>query len=636
METNGGNRRGLMAALILVAAVSADGRAAAPPLGAGRMAARQPGENSGGAVFLVRQGQGQPRLEGSLVFDENSGLRFLPGGDEKQGLLLAPDSIVEFSGSVPAPDAIPPLFQVRLGETSRISGRLRLVSEKAVELSVPWQSGELHLARPGVQAVLQRPGEARVFTDRFERIDPSIWSVTGKPELLFDGQGMPALGGARLPAGGTAIGHRLSDPLLAGRLELALLDDGTVAAGQEWTLELVFRGSAGPATLRILLGWAEESLAVESSQVPSLAVQRLARSTGWHRLSVRFGPEQTEVAVDAKELAHGKGLCGPLEAFRLATRATGAGRAAGLAGIVGEIRVVRFAEPPASLEVDPSQDEVRLITGDQLFGSIRRADAEQVVINVDGKPAVLDWSEVAGLYFRRAAGAATAVEGTLVHLQWKSGPGEPGQARDLDFAEGALVSLSDSSITILTPHAGTLVIPRDRLARLRVLGRAWLLVLDTSSHHLGDNISSTPPLLDPPLPEGGTLERTFDLEASALSPRQAFVALDVVQVVGETAGSPYSNLVQKGELRTYVVLNGKRIDYINHFITTSNETPERIRVPIPAGLLKPGKNVLRLEQTGIASDPTWFDDLGVLQLALEFAIGGESGTDHPASPAAKP
>ena len=65
-------------------------------------------------------------------------------------------------------------------------------------------------------------------------------------------------------------------------------------------------------------------------------------------------------------------------------------------------------------------------------------------------------------------------------------------------------------------------------------------------------------------------------------PGPAFVVLDVVQVVGETAGSPYSNLVHKGELRTYVALNGKRIDYINRYITTSNETPERIRIPIPA------------------------------------------------------
>ena len=633
METNAGNRRGVIAALILTAAASAAGRAAAQPPGVGRMAAQKPGESSAGAVFLVRQGK--PRLEGSLVLNENTGLRFQPGGDAKQELLVEPDSVVEFAGAAPGPDAIPPLFQVQLGETARISGTLRSVSEKAIELGVSWQSGDVRLARPGVQAVLQRPGEARIFADRFERIDPAGWSVTGKPEVLVGGKGTAVRGGVRLPAGGTALEHRLNEPLSAGRLELALLDDGTVSAGQEWTLELVFRGPAEAATLRVLLGWTEESLAVESSQGPSLAVQRLARSAGWHRLSVRFGPEQTEIAVDGKELAHGKGPSGPLETFRIATRATAGDRAAGLAGTVGEIRIVRFAEPPASLEIDPSQDEVRLVTGDQIFGTIRSADPRQVVINVDDKPAVLDWSEAAGVYFRRTAGTAAAVEGTLVQLQWRNGPGEAGQSRDLDFAEGALVTFSDSSITLLTPHAGTLVIPRDRLARLRVFGRASFLVLDTSSHHLGDNISNTPPLLDPPLPEGGTLEQTFDLEPSVLT-RQAFVVLDVVQVVGETTGVPYSNLVQKGELRTYVVLNGKRFDYINHFIMTSNETPERIRVPIPAGLLKPGQNVLRLEQTGIASDPTWLDDLGVLQLALEFPASGQPGTDPPASPAAKP
>ena len=38
METNGRNRRGVIAALFLAAAASADGRAAAQPLGVGRMA----------------------------------------------------------------------------------------------------------------------------------------------------------------------------------------------------------------------------------------------------------------------------------------------------------------------------------------------------------------------------------------------------------------------------------------------------------------------------------------------------------------------------------------------------------------------------------------------------------------------
>ena len=158
---------------------------------------------------------------------------------------------------------------------------------------------------------------------------------------------------------------------LRGRLELLFLDEGTVAAGSHWTLTLTFRGPTGPATLRVLLGWAEESLAVESPEGPALAVQRLARSRGWHRLTLRFGTEQTEIAVDGKELAHGKGPPGPLDAIGLETKSTGpAAGPADLAGIVGEIHLVRFAEPPASLEIDPSQDEVRLVVGDQLYGTI--------------------------------------------------------------------------------------------------------------------------------------------------------------------------------------------------------------------------------------------------------------------------
>ena len=102
-----------------------------------------------------------------------------------------------------------------------------------------------------------------------------------------------------------------------------------------------------------------------------------------------------------------------------------------------------------------------------------------------------------------------------------------------------------------------------------------------------------------------------------------------VQVVGETAGSPYSNLVVKGELRTYVALNRKRIDYINRYITTANETPERIRIPIPQELLQPGKNVIRVEQTGIASDPTWFDDLGILRVSLQAPPHPTDSRPHP-------
>ena len=595
-------------------------------LGAGGGSVRAAGDRQSTGVFLERESR--PKLEGDLLTDPTGGLKFLPlGGDQKQPLILGSGSTLSFQGTQPQAVSIPPLFRVQIGETARISGMLRSVGDKAVSLSVPWQSAEVVVARPGIQAVLQRPGEARLFADQFDRISDSRWSVSGKPEVLDKAKPENQGRRVRLPAGDSSLRHRLAEPLGSGRVELSLFDEGKVVAGQRWTLELTFRGPNGPATIRILLGWAEESLAVESSSDgPALAVQRLARSAGWHRLTIRFGPEQTEIAVDGKELAHGKSPSGPLDAIRIATSVVASSPAPappGLAGYLGEFQVVRFAEPPTSLEIDPSQDEVRLVVGDQLYGQVRKADHEHVAIETADKLVALDWSEVAGIFFRRIPAVAAPVAGTLARLEWRTMPGEPSKGRELDHAEGAITAISDSAITLVTPYAGTLTVPRDRLAFLRVLDRGWLRVIDPCAHHLGDNISTSPPLLDPPLPEGGMLERGFELDA--VPPGQGFVVLDVVQVVGETAGSPYSNLVQKGELRTYVVLNGKRIDYINRYITTANETPERIRIPIPRALLKPGKNVVRIEQTGIASDPGWFDDLGILQVALQFSTTENPG-----------
>jgi hypothetical protein len=579
---------------------------------------------------------GGPRVEGRLVADASAGLGFLPHSDQAgKPLSLEPGSVVTLQGPEPAAVSSPPLFQVLVGENARLSGLLRSVSDKAVLLSVPWQASGITVARPGVQAVLQRPGEARVFVDEFQRLDRSRWAVTGNPEVVTGPQGEDGRQGVKLPPGGASLLRRLNEPLVSGRIEFSFRDEGKVVAGQHWRLEVTFRGPGGPATLGIMLGWAEESLAVESPDGPALAVQRLARSPGWHQLTLRFRPDQTEIAVDGKELAHGKGPAGPLDALRIVTSSTGSDTPPGdLAGFVRAIQVSRFAEPPASLEIDPTQDEARLVVGDQLYGTIRRADAEHVVIEVDENPVELDWSEVAGVHFRRIPAPGVPIQGTLVRVEWRAAAGDP--SRDLDFAEGAVTAVSDSAITLATSYSGSLTIPRDCLAKLRVLDRAWRLVIDPAAHHLGDNIRATPPLLDPPLPEGGALERTFEL--GTVGPDRAFLVLDVVDVVGETAGSPYSNLILKGELRTYVAINGKRIDYINRYINTSNETPERIRIPVPPDLLRPGKNVVRIEQTGIQNDPTWLDDLGILQIAVQFSTAGAatSGSNHPANSPVKP
>lgn len=558
------------------------------------------------------------RTPGRLEGDPVGGFRFV--GVDAKTTTLARGTLIQGPGRGTATAAGLPPFRVELGLGRRISGRLGAVDGGQVQLLDVSGEGKLTVARAGVLAVVQRPGETQVFHDAFESLDTNRWSVVGEPEVTAE----PRVTGARslrVPAGGASLTHRLEEPFGAGRLEVAFHDDGTVAAGRQWFVDLTFRNPNGRETVRVVLGWAEDSLAVEAPRGPSLAVQRLARKRGWHRLAVRFGPELCEVGVDGNELAHGKGLGGPLVEIRLASY--GAGKAAedpdppALAGHLDDLRLVRFAEPVAGLETDATQDEVRLTGGDQLFGKVRAADGEAVTLAIDGRDASIPWAEVAGLFFRRESRPGTPVEGLLVRVDWRGGPGT--DPRDLNSIEGALSGLDDSVLKIDTPYAGTVAVPRDRLTSLRVIGRGRWVMIDPVAHHLGDEVSTTPPLLDPPQPEGGVLERAVDLPT--VPEGNAFLVLDLIQVVGEAADLPFSTLVKKGELRTNVKLNGEPFDYLNHYITTKNETAERVRLPIPRALLRPGKNVFRFEQAGIASDPNFLDDLGVLGIALEFAAG---------------
>jgi len=556
------------------------------------------------------------RTPGRLEGDAKGGFRFTAGAEGSKPLERG--DTVECPGrGLPPASGLPP-FCVEMGLGQRLSGRLVSADDREVRLAEMNGDGRLRCARGGVVAVVQRPGESVVFQDDFEVIEDARWAAVGEPDVVDD----PKVAGASslsLPAGGASLTHRLRSPFVSGRLDLAFYDKRAVVPGHQWFLDLTFRGQSGTQTVRVVLGWNEESLAVESSPgSPALAVQRLARKTGWHRLGVRFGPEACEVGVDGNELAHGKGFGGPLVEIRLATFQAGKTEPPeGLAGYIDDLRLVRFESPAADVETDASQDEVRLTGGDQLFGKVRGAGPERVELTIDGRDVSLPWGEVCGLWFRREAAQGDAIEGLLVRVDWRASSGA--DPRDQNSVEGALTGLTATELTVATAYAGTLVIPRDRLTVLRVVGRGRRVVIDATAHHLGDEISTTEPILDPPQPEGGVLERAFELSAAPEDP--AFLVIDVVQVVGEATELQFSNLVKKGELRTNVKLNGEPFDYLNRHITSKNEAPERIRLPIPRGLLKPGRNVVRFEQTGIASDPNYLDDLGVLGFAVEFPTG---------------
>jgi hypothetical protein len=179
--------------------------------------------------------------------------------------------------------------------------------------------------------------------------------------------------------------------------------------------------------------------------------------------------------------------------------------------------------------------------------------------------------------------------------------------------EGVLADVDDLALHVAVPYVGVVEIPRDRLKRLDILGRGKRVVIEPNPHHLGNRAADD---LDPPRGEGPTLEIRFSLQE--VPSGEAALLLDVVQVIGETGNLDFSDLVKQGELRTIVMMNGRPFDTLNRHISTRNDVPARIRLPIPAGVLKAGENVLRFEQAGMKDDPRVLDSLGILNMAVEF------------------
>ena len=286
---------------------------------------------------LVRADGG--RIPGKLSGQAAAGFVFLPEGAATP-LPLEPGAVVAFEGPGPDPSSGFPPFQLHLGLGQRVSGRLGSVTESTIHLADGPGGRPIALPRDAARALLQRAGEAQVFRDGFEAIESKRWARIGDPEIVDEPrtEGEHSL---RIPAGGTSLTCGLPEPVGSGRLEIAYHDTLVVAPDQQRVVDLTFRGPAGPETIRVVLGWSEESLAVESPTGPALAVQHLARREGWHRLSVRFGPEMTEIAVDGDELAHGKGPGGPLVEIRLASYPIGKSMPPpGLAGHFDDLSLV--------------------------------------------------------------------------------------------------------------------------------------------------------------------------------------------------------------------------------------------------------------------------------------------------------
>ena len=193
---------------------------------------------------------------------------------------------------------------------------------------------------------------------------------------------------------------------------------------------LTFLSRTGPAIVRIVPGWADESLAVESPSGPALPVQRLARTPGWHRLDVRFSPDTPKSPSTERTWRTAKG-----RRARWSRSASGVSPPAeeapvpdppqSLACHIDDLQLTRFAEPPAKFELDISQDDARLVTG--------RPDIRRDHLGRQ-RPRVDDCTRPAGLAglgpgFRSLLQAQSRPPGSRSRDSWRGWNGVPGQAK---------------------------------------------------------------------------------------------------------------------------------------------------------------------------------------------------------------
>jgi hypothetical protein len=272
---------------------------------------------------------------------------------------------------------------------------------------------------------------------------------------------------------------------------------------------------------------------------------------------------------------------------------------------VAGISLVRAVEPLPRPPTDPTQDEVWLEGGDQLFGQLTRADGRTVLLEGRFGKRELTWDQVRGVFPRRPAEPPTTTEGEHVRLRFA------GAAAETDTLEGVVRTLDGSHLTLRHPLLGDVRLERGWLRELRWLFHGRRIELDNAPHHLGDRDRLVAGL-QPARAEGPSLRLTVRLDAV---PEAASVVVDVVRLKGR--GDGIGPALERGELRTELLVNGERVDYLNRHVDRAAPEPRRLRLALPVRLLRAGDNVLELRQTP-GHDSERHEDCGVAGLCLEL------------------
>jgi len=538
------------------------------------------------------------RLTGTMLFPSDGRLHFLGG---QRDLRLDELHQIRF----PLAD-LPPLRAacvhcVSLRDGQLLTGELLVVDADELRLATIWSARPLSIPRSRIAAVTQLPGFVTVFHDDFET-DAKAWQLTGnvrlsdkektsgKRSLVLDTPGqiaeLPPASRERKRPERQLDRPEFEPELSAGSIGINFFDPGPTP-GARWLVEAEFAAARGANIVQVVVAGPGDHYGIRVGDSAPLKPERL-RKPGWHRLTIGFAPEKLQILLDDRILweTDKSGPGGTLRTLRLKCVAANDGK--GEAGQVwfDDCSIAQAVPALRRPDSDPTQDEVWLASGDQLFGKLVRADHSAVELDSRFGKRSLPWTEIRGVYLRSVATSLRATEGEHVRVRvW------PGAGSHLDRLDGAIRTLDERSLTLVSPALGEIAVERGRLREIQPLFHGRRIEVDTSLHHLGPAICPGFPV---PRPEGLSVRKTFALAAV---PDSAHVAIQVAHLKGPGDGRTMAQALERGSLRTELLINGKPVDYLNRHVERCSAELRTVRISVPRDALRTGDNLLELRQT---------------------------------------
>jgi hypothetical protein len=326
-----------------------------------------------------------------------------------------------------------------------------------------------------------------------------------------------------------------------------------------------------------------------------------------------------QLEVDGAVLAQGDRPPKGLDSLRLVVRplpSTGAGELPD-AAYFDDLKIYRGISPLAARRRQPGQEILTLAAGDEIYGTLEVGSPSEIRLSGSFGSQAFPWSEVRSLELRGQRPPVVSVAGWRVRAWLRSS--EPSLASagvdeplsTLDRLSGALVEAGDRDITIQHPWLGRLVVPLAAIDRLETVGHGTRWELDPLFHHLGNDARRDFPAI---APEGPDLKVDFEWDPARAATGTLWLCLDMVDL--ESFDSQHAKALKAGHLATSVLVNEQLVEAtLNRHI---KQARERVRLPLPAGLLKPGANRILIHAKPAENDPNELDDFGIDGVAIEL------------------